>query len=688
MFRQTCARLKSPVSSSPLGIRGSPHVGLPTHNTHNLTTTYLNYQRNSAQGCHHLESLRTRMAASTDYSYTPLDTSSGCIRLIRIHNESESDTINIQVQTFPLADCPAYVAVSYTWGDPNGPMKAISLDGRRFDVRRNLWSFLHTIVDHHGDDADQQLFWIDAICIDQSSHAERNHQVGLMRTIYLQATHVVVWLGEGDLRSDLAIDYITGRVDSGRHYESSPASPAELRLAVQELLEREYWSRVWIIQEVMLARDIVFLCGPRRFTRDQIDRIRREEKAGKLSSQESDGSHRHAAAARGEEDDSSSGRLFLAIRDTPGWLILGQRCIADTLPQDARRFPLLTLLNSFGSQQSTDVKDRVYGLLGLATEKNSIRVDYGVSEEDVYVDVLQAVLENSESPSAGELIRIENILHRVLRLSRDLRSRWQREIEIQPLVEDLRQRVLDKPIPPSIKDVASTHYAQNRPDKVLELYMDRLGQRHPATLEVMESIASMYQQQRRLSDAEELWARFLKASKDALRAGHPPTLKVFESLKSAYRESGKHRELFQITRELLGQEHPETISALETLTTQYGEPGPQSYELFKTLRELVGVDHPRTVRVLGLLKSPFIGPGREHELFTLLAELLGPEHPETIDAFKPLLSPSRKPSQYADLLKDLESLVGAEHPFTIDASQAFRSAYRQKELCTGHIQES
>ena len=38
--------------------------------------------------------------------------------------------------------------------------------------------------------------WLDALCINQEDLRERNHQVGLMRSIYINTDNVLLWLGE------------------------------------------------------------------------------------------------------------------------------------------------------------------------------------------------------------------------------------------------------------------------------------------------------------------------------------------------------------------------------------------------------------------------------------------------------------------------------------------------------------
>jgi hypothetical protein len=40
---------------------------------------------------------------------------------------------------------------------------------------------------------ERKSFWVDAVCIDQTSMPERNHQVRRMGKIYAQATDIIAW---------------------------------------------------------------------------------------------------------------------------------------------------------------------------------------------------------------------------------------------------------------------------------------------------------------------------------------------------------------------------------------------------------------------------------------------------------------------------------------------------------------
>ena len=122
-----------------------------------------------------------KMSLSSVYEATALDLACQNIRLVELQPASESDssTIKCNFECFPLSICPPYVALSYTWGLANR-LKEIQINNCRFMIRENLWWFLH----HMRLRNQRKLFWIDALCIDQSNILERNHQVNLMRQIY------------------------------------------------------------------------------------------------------------------------------------------------------------------------------------------------------------------------------------------------------------------------------------------------------------------------------------------------------------------------------------------------------------------------------------------------------------------------------------------------------------------------
>jgi hypothetical protein len=120
--------------------------------------------------------------------YTRLNREALEIRLIRLDastqpvvNQGDSTCMNLQTLTVPLAQAPAYFALSYVWGARDSDT-FIHVDGARTSIRPNLLVALQQLQDH-------QVFswlWIDALCINQNDDTERSWQVNLMRQIFLK----------------------------------------------------------------------------------------------------------------------------------------------------------------------------------------------------------------------------------------------------------------------------------------------------------------------------------------------------------------------------------------------------------------------------------------------------------------------------------------------------------------------
>lgn len=152
-----------------------------------------------------------------------------------------------------------YHALSYCWGSLQRDA-AILLDGFKFPVTQNLLRALEALRKPRT----TLLIWIDQICINQYDDRERSHQVSIMKHIFNKAMKIYVWLGESDSRSEKLFEY----AKKLRRGEDSPKSvlnrllgPRELRHAIQDLLERPWFQRVWVIPEVALSRYTTVACG-------------------------------------------------------------------------------------------------------------------------------------------------------------------------------------------------------------------------------------------------------------------------------------------------------------------------------------------------------------------------------------------------------------------------------------------
>ncbi|KAF2242199.1 hypothetical protein BU26DRAFT_438771, partial [Trematosphaeria pertusa] len=122
------------------------------------------------------------------FIYERLDDSSSAIRIIEVLPASLDGHVQL---TMRLIHMPAkYRCLSYMWGDTTEDHE-ILVNGSPMPVRENLYRFLQTAQQRYS----QRPFWIDAICINQKNHIEKNHQVQMMGRIYQGAEEVLVWLG-------------------------------------------------------------------------------------------------------------------------------------------------------------------------------------------------------------------------------------------------------------------------------------------------------------------------------------------------------------------------------------------------------------------------------------------------------------------------------------------------------------
>lgn len=166
-----------------------------------------------------------------------------------------------------------YKALSYEWGLPSDDDPNIIIDGHSVRIRKNLSEALKQIssVIHY---LGFLFLWIDALCINQSDNAEKNNQVLKMGQIFSEADQVFAWTGSEANDSDCAMDIL---------YSISTASPSDsismvkalkenyrAREAILTLCNRSYWKRIWTLQERVLAKDLVFMCGSKSIAERQL----------------------------------------------------------------------------------------------------------------------------------------------------------------------------------------------------------------------------------------------------------------------------------------------------------------------------------------------------------------------------------------------------------------------------------
>ncbi|KAF4456649.1 HET-domain-containing [Fusarium albosuccineum] len=340
--------------------------------------------------------------------YTTLVNPASQVRLLKLQNSRTEYDLGV----FSLdASCPPFTAVSYTWGDSRIEA-SLRINGRPFLIRQAAWDLLKDLpsldMDCH---PRPEYVWIDSICINQSDLIERNHQVRLMRKIYSSAKVVLVWLGGSTSTSDLAMSSLAALTHQrlgkphkksstvppssrvlygqmpGRAGYSYQGDPEVLRLALDarigdailSLFSRVYWRRVWIIQEVLLAKDIRIVCGSKCINWNKLNSFF----GGLEFSMFQSGSQFHGSSR------------ISSIMKAPGYILVKEKAFLETNPLLKEQGASISdLLLSFGDFECRDKHDKVYGMLGISSD--NIDVNYAKSIQHVYNDVLRHIVRRGQ----------------------------------------------------------------------------------------------------------------------------------------------------------------------------------------------------------------------------------------------------------------------------------------------------
>jgi hypothetical protein len=195
------------------------------------------------------------------FSHPKLDVSSRrkSIRLLRIVGDPDDLNIRCEMWSDTLDSETAYEALSYRWGD-SPSRNRILINDMAYDIRDNLFDFLWQARQSRHN----AVLWIDALCIDQSNREERNHQVAFMSDIYSRASRTIVWLGDDNNRTKTDVRYFFKLCDTARPDKLGDRETRLWNSAWEHLAANEYWSRLWIIQEVLRSRVVMLWHGIHR----------------------------------------------------------------------------------------------------------------------------------------------------------------------------------------------------------------------------------------------------------------------------------------------------------------------------------------------------------------------------------------------------------------------------------------
>lgn len=174
-----------------------------------------------------------------------------------VNRDRSTDGDSLDVDGDPVE----YEALSWCWGQEVKDRAIRILEGSKYyrlAVTRDLTLALKHLRHPH----EARILWIDALCINQENHEERNHQVQMMSLIYSGAKQACIWLGEDTDDSTTAIGFIN-EIMKLENFDtiSEKRENASKWQSLLLLMQRPWFSRRWVVQEIALARSATIYCG-------------------------------------------------------------------------------------------------------------------------------------------------------------------------------------------------------------------------------------------------------------------------------------------------------------------------------------------------------------------------------------------------------------------------------------------
>jgi hypothetical protein len=354
--------------------------------------------------CNKNSSTPSQCGRSQATIYRPLDKAKREIRICDLSPAPElSDPLQCSLRTVSIDEAGKFVAFSYVWGT-DAASETISVDGISFPIRPNLAAGLRRFRARFPERSQSRTgrlsrpisIWADAICINQDSVEERSHQVHLMRLIFTRCEYAFSWLGEADEVSDLAMDCIVkiaslrSKAEEGNNFtfirnltQENPFYEAGPWVAIHRLFRRDFWSRVWIFQELLLPKDLNVGCGSKclpwsifKELENLIYILNRDGFLIREATTHIDSDIQDKIIAVSRILKIALEYVVLLRENKTAWF---QSC---TMEQ-------ILVINQH--LQATDSRDKIYGFLALA-ENYSVQPDYSKTTQQVYTEAAISIL--------------------------------------------------------------------------------------------------------------------------------------------------------------------------------------------------------------------------------------------------------------------------------------------------------
>ncbi|CAI6339658.1 unnamed protein product [Periconia digitata] len=386
-----------------------------------------------------------------NYKYTPLPSPS-CIRLLQLEPPSDRGAVRCLLKTYELEDAPPFRALSYTWGDPlmrirsaktlhesRDPQRSsaerrfpIVCDDKIIKVTANLKDalrMLSRLSPSLSPKASPSHYWIDSLCMDQENIPERNAQVARMASIFEAAESAIVWLGKEDSftmdalvtiesiskfpkESWPLVPYISFYKSSQAVGYTHPNLSYYNWLGFMALINRPWFKRAWVVQEIALAKSAVVVCGNKSFSWDKLSKTLSFIRTTKWYH------HLHTEKLRHIKTLQENPGVYKRVLQSKLAVGIGPLYLDSTrlklVGKDRshhrevnQKPPLRQLLDTHRFSKSTDPRDKIYAFLGLAdrnmapfrSNPNALVPNYNLSVQEVYTETARVLMASYQNLS-------------------------------------------------------------------------------------------------------------------------------------------------------------------------------------------------------------------------------------------------------------------------------------------------
>lgn len=307
-------------------------------------------------------------------------------------------------------DSTKYEAISYVWGEPHFSQE-IALNGESRLITRNLELALRYFRLSN----EARTLWVDALCINQEDLSERSQQVTLMGEIYARCAVDLAWLLTPESDNDEVEDEAESFGNAMALLTKITMKDMETMASMREAYEKgrgwrsvgdediaykgpQYilshddslllalafdlapiWNRVWTMQELSLAPRLILVAGHHQLDWEILASFLGDRLIADAF---------HAIFGHGirvQLLDSTFGAVQKVDH---------QRRLLETKVYTSG---FLDVLTRFQGNEATDLRDCIYGLLGLVSEPHYLQVDYTKSTEEVFRDATLCLLSSYQN---------------------------------------------------------------------------------------------------------------------------------------------------------------------------------------------------------------------------------------------------------------------------------------------------